>query len=154
MDDELRERREETWRLYVEMGVSFTETAARIADQFDEKQTTIKTDISRMSDWLPKLDEGDLFNSHSRLREIRSARQRQRQYEMMAQREEDYEAASRIATRITKNVRVEREMCEALGIISEEPTDFELAQDLDPEDEALLDEWAGVGEPLELEDLG
>ena len=153
MDEHIRERREETWRLLHEMGVDYSDVVRRIADQFDEKETTIRTDISRMDNWLPKLDDGDLYNGLSRARELRSARYRQRQYEMMAQRDEEYEVASRIADRIAKNLVMEREFVQALGLISEEPVDTEVAQGLDETDEALLDEWSQVGEPLDPEEI-
>lgn len=156
MRDSLRERREETFELLIVMGVGFNETVARIADQFDCAEGTVKSDINRMSEWLPKLDPDGAGSSYTRLREVRQARQRQRRYEMMAQRDDDYQAASRIADRLIKNIRLEVELSERFGLVDDEPADLELAQDLDPEDDALLDEWAGVGEPLELgsEDTG
>ena len=42
MRDELRERRERTWELLVVMGVSYSQTVTRIADNFDCAAGTVK----------------------------------------------------------------------------------------------------------------
>lgn len=142
MKQDLRERRERTWELLVVMGVSYSQTVSRIAENFDCAESTIKTDISRMETWVGDLDVS-YYSGVSRLRELRQARQRLRQYEMQAQQEEDPDLASRINKKITDNLKADIRMSQKLGLTNEEPTQIDVGG-LDPEDEDLLDEWCGL----------
>jgi len=152
MKEELRERRERTWELLVVMGVSYSQTVSRIAEQYDCAESTVKTDISRMESWVGDLDVS-YYSGVSRLRELRQARQRLRQYEMQAQQDEDQDLASRINDKIAKNLKADLRISQKLGLTNETPTEVEVGG-LDPEDEELLDEWCGVeGESVELEDM-
>ena len=152
MKEELRERRERTWELLVVMGVSYSQTVSRIAEQYDCAESTVKTDISRMESWVGDLDVS-YYSGVSRLRELRHARQRLRQYEMQAQQDEDQDLASRINDKIAKNLKADLRISQKLGLTNETPTEVEVGG-LDPEDEELLDEWCGVeGESVELEDM-
>ena len=152
MNEELRRRRERTWELLVVMGVQYSDAVRRIADQFDCAESTVKTDISRMECWV-----GDLgvsyYSGVSRLRELRHARQRLRQYEMQAQQDEDQDLASRINDKIAKNLKADLRISQKLGLTNEEATQVEVSG-LDPKDEELLDEWCGIeGEGVDLEDM-
>lgn len=152
MREELRERRERTWELLVVMGVSYSQTVSRIAENFDCAESTVKTDISRMESWVGDLDVSYYFGV-SRLRELRQARQRLRQYEMQAQQDEDPDLASRINDKIAKNLKADLRISQKLGLTNETPTQVEVSG-LDPEDEELLDEWCGLeGESVDLEDM-
>lgn len=152
MREELRERRERTWELLVVMGVSYSNTVTRIAEQFECAESTVKTDISRMETWVGDLDVS-YYSGVSRLRELRQARQRLRQYEMQAQQDEDPDLASRINDKIAKNLKADLRISQKLGLTNETPTQVEVSG-LDPEDEELLDEWCGVeGESVDLEDM-
>jgi len=152
MKEELRERRERTWELLVVMGVSYSQTVSRISDQYDCAESTVKTDISRMESWVGDLDVS-YYSGVSRLRELRQARQRLRQYEMQAQQDEDQDLASRINDKIAKNLKADLRISQKLGLTNETPTQVEVSG-LDPEDEELLDEWCGIeGESVELEDM-
>jgi len=142
MREELRERRERTWELLVVMGVSYSNTVTRIAEQFDCAESTVKTDISRMESWVGDLDVS-YYSGVSRLRELRQARQRLRQYEMQAQQDEDPDLASRINDKIAKNLKADLRISQKLGLTNETPTQVEVSG-LDPEDEELLDEWCGL----------
>lgn len=153
MRDELRERRERTWELLVVMGVSYTDTVQRISQEFDVAEGTIKSDISRMENWVGELDVS-YYSGVSRLREMRQARQRLRQYEMQAQSDEDYQLAAKINEKYWKNVRADLRVSQRLGLTNEEPHEIEVADGLDPEDEDLLDEFCGVeGEAVDLEEM-
>lgn len=152
MREELRERRERTWELLVVMGVSYSQTVTRIAENFDCAESTVKTDISRMESWVGDLDVS-YYSGVSRLRELRQARQRLRQYEMQAQQDEDPDLASRINDKIAKNLKADLRISQKLGLTNETPTQVEVSG-LDPEDEELLDEWCGLeGESVDLEDM-
>lgn len=152
MREELRERRERTWELLVVMGVSYSNTVTRIAEQFDCAESTVKTDISRMESWVGDLDVS-YYSGVSRLRELRQARQRLRQYEMQAQQDEDPDLASRINDKIAKNLKADLRISQKLGLTNETPTQVEVSG-LDPEDEELLDEWCGLeGESVDLEEM-
>ena len=134
------------------MGVSYSQTVSRIADQYDCAKSTVKTDISRMESWVGDLDVS-YYSGVSRLRELRQARQRLRQYEMQAQQDEDQDLASRINDKIAKNLKADLRISQKLGLTNETPTQVEVGG-LDPEDEELLDEWCGIeGESVELEDM-
>lgn len=152
MREELRERRERTWELLVVMGVSYSQTVTRIAENYDCAESTVKTDISRMESWVGDLDVS-YYSGVSRLRELRQARQRLRQYEMQAQQDEDPDLASRINDKIAKNLKADLRISQKLGLTNETPTQIEVGG-LDPEDEELLDEWCGLeGESVDLEDM-
>lgn len=152
MRDDLRERRERTWELLVVMGVSYSQTVSRVADQFDCAEGTVKSDISRMEDWIHELDVS-YYSGVSRLRELRQARQRLRQYEMQAQQDEDHKEAARINHKIKSNLETDIRMSQRLGLTNEEPTEIDVGG-LDPEDEELLNEFCGIEseEAIDLED--
>lgn len=152
MKEELRERRERTWELLVVMGVQYSQAVSRVANQFDVAESTVKTDISRMETWVDKLDVS-YYSGVSRLRELRQARQRLRQYEMQAQQDEDADLASRINDKIAKNLKADLRISQKLGLTNEETTQVEVSG-LDPEDEELLEEWCRIeGKGVDLEDM-
>ena len=152
MKEELRERRERTWELLVVMGVQYSQAVSRVANQFDVAESTVKTDISRMETWVDKLDVS-YYSGVSRLRELRQARQRLRQYEMQAQQDEDADLASRINDKIAQNLKADLRISQKLGLTNEEATQVEVSG-LDPEDEELLEEWCRIeGEGVDLEDM-
>lgn len=153
MRDELRERRERTWEMLVVMGVSYGQVVTRIAQEFDCAEGTIKSDISRMETWVGDLDVS-YYSGVSRLRELRQARQRLRQYEMQAQQDEDASLASKINDKIAKNLRTDIRISQKLGLTNEEPTQLEIAEGLSEEDEELLEEFCGMeGEAVGLEEM-
>lgn len=153
MRDELRERRERTWELLVVMGVAYGQVVTRIAQEFDCAEGTIKSDISRMETWVGDLDVS-YYSGVSRLRELRQARQRLRQYEMQAQQDEDPSMASKINDKIAKNLRTDIRISQKLGLTNEEPTQLEIAEGLSEEDEELLEEFCGMeGGAVELEEM-
>lgn len=153
MRQDLRERRERTWEMLVVMGVSYTDTVSRVASEFDCAEGTVKSDISRMEDWVGKLDVS-YYSGVSRLRELRQARQRLRQYEMQAQQDEDPDLASRINDKYRKNVVKDLRISQKLGLTNEEPQQVEVAGELSEEDEELIEEFCGMeGETVDLEDM-
>ncbi|UTF56010.1 hypothetical protein [Natronosalvus rutilus] len=153
MRDELRARREETWRLLVEMGIGYSDAVARIAENFDCNESTVKTDISRMETWIGELDVA-YYSGVSRLRELRQQRQRLNQMALEARQQEDLTTEKSVRQEIRQNLESDMRMSQRLGLTNEEPQQFELAQGLEPEDEELLDEFCGVeGEAVSLEEM-
>lgn len=153
MRDDLRERRERTWELLVALGVSYGDAVARIAQEFDCAEGTIKSDISRMDRWIGKLDVS-YYTGVSRLRELRRQRQKLEQLALEAAQNEDLAEQRKlrktIADIVVKDVRISQK----LGLTNEEPTQIELAGELSPEDEELLDAFTGAEEDLvDLEEM-
>lgn len=126
MNDELRERRKRTWLLYIVRGVSFTATMERLADEFDCAEGTIKADISRMDDWLPKLDPEDLSDGISEVREARENRQRLQQMALQARQDNDPERELKIRRQIDQSIEKFVTAKQSLGMLPEEPDKQEL----------------------------
>lgn len=153
MRDELRERRERTWEVLVELGVDYGDAVSRIAQEFDCAEGTVKSDISRMDSWIRDLDVA-YYTGISRLRELRSQRQRLNQMAMQAQQDEDLAEERKIRKTILDSIIKDIRASQKLGLANEEPTQVELASGLDPEDEDLVDEFAGIGgEEVDLEEM-
>lgn len=153
MRDDLRQRRERTWELLVVMGIEYSQAVTRIASEFDCSEGTVKSDISRMESWLSELDV-NYYSGVSRLRELRQQRQRLNQMAMQAQQDEAREEELKVRKEIRRNIEKDIKMSQRLGLTNEEPTEIELADGLDPEDEELLEEFCGVeGEPVDLEEV-
>jgi len=153
MRDDLRERRERTWELLVALGVDYGDAVSRLAQEFDTAEGTIKSDISRMDTWVGKLDIS-YYTGVSRLRELRRQRQKLEQLALQAASDEDIPEQRKlrktIADLVVKDVRISQK----LGLTNEEPTQIELAGELSPEDEELLDAFtAGDADLVDLEEM-
>jgi len=169
MRDDLIRRRERTFELLYEMGVPRSEVVSRLADEFDVAETTISTDIGRMSDWITS-DEISvpLADGALRIAMVHSQAQELVRLGMQAERDGDLAEARRCRKAAGNLVKSEGEMAERLGFTEEQShpeisVDFgsrEAASGLKPEDESLLDEWCGLtgdgdavdGTKIELED--
>lgn len=153
MRDDLRERRERTWELLVVMGIEYSKAVSRVASEYDCAEGTVKSDISRMENWVGELDV-NYYTGVSRLRELRQNRQRKWQMAMQAQQDEDLGLERKIRKDIDDNIVKDIRMSQRLGLTNEEPTEIDIGGELSEEDKDVLDEVCGVeGEAVDLEDM-
>lgn len=115
MDEELRERREKTWNMLVVRGFDYSKVVSRLADEYDMSEGGIKSDIHRMDDWLPKLDDISYQSGVSRLRELRENRQRLQQMALQARKDDDLEQELKIRRQIDKAVQTDIQLSQSLG---------------------------------------
>lgn len=121
MDEELRERRAETWRLLIVQGRSYGDVVEHIAAKYDVSESGVRTDISRMGDWVPKLSRIDDEAGHSRVRELRDARQRLQRMAEEAKKDGNFSREERLIGQITKNIQLDVSLCQSLGLTVSEP---------------------------------
>lgn len=143
MRDDLIERREETWDLLQVKGFSTSEVARKLAQKYGVKEATIRKDISRMDNWLDKLDDHTSKTAASRMREFRQNRQRMHQMAMEARQNGDLDTELKIRRAIDSNVEIDVELSQSLGLTTREPDRAEVAvetRELDPESEAQFDD--------------
>lgn len=126
MDPEIRERRLDTWDMLVVKGLDFSKVVSRLAEQYDTTENAIKTDISRMDNWLPKLDIASQKSGVSRLRELRQNRQRLQMMAMEAHQQGDLEKELKIRRRIDKAVETDVKLSQSLGLAEKEPEQVEV----------------------------
>ncbi|MDY6780418.1 MAG: hypothetical protein SV760_07730 [Halobacteria archaeon] len=130
MDDSLVERREETFDLLVNKGISYSKVVDRISRNYDITESGVKSDISRMDDWLPKIIEQ---SDHSRedgkvrLHELKSNRERLQRMAMEAQRDDDLHQELQIRRKIEDSIELEVALRQSLGLMEREPSEFENA---------------------------
>lgn len=138
MDPELRERREMTFDLLVIKGFPYRKVVEQVSSEYDTSQTCIETDIYRMKNWLPKLADSDATRKDGvmRLRELRQSRQRMQRMAMEAQREGDRYQEMAIRDRITKNIKLDLEMSQSLGIAERAPDKSEVAMSVSDGDKS------------------
>jgi CheY-like chemotaxis protein len=147
---DLRERREETYRLLYRLGIPYSDAVARLAEQYDVTEAAIRKDIERMSGWITDLDV-PLADGLLRVRQVREQAQELEQIALQAQQNEDLTEARRAREAIVKAVETEDQMARRLGLTEEAPQTVEIVDGLDPEDEKLLDEWCGLqGDAVDL----
>jgi hypothetical protein len=126
MDDDLRARRWQTWQMLKVNGVRYTDVVSRVANDFDVSEGTVKSDISRMDDWLPKLVEGDVSSGLSHLMELRSVRQRMHELAQDTREAgEDDQLDPRdeidILRRIADMIESDVELAQSLGMMDKAP---------------------------------
>jgi hypothetical protein len=126
MDAELVSRREETWQRLVVHGQSYRNVVQAIAKKYDATESAIETDISRMDDWLPKLDASSLESGVSRLREQRQNRQNLQQLARKAREEGNLEMELKVRRQIDRAIETDVELSQSLGLTDEEPEEVEM----------------------------
>jgi len=129
MKEELRKRRDETFEMLVVKGYDYSRVVTTLAERYDVTPSTIKTDINRMSDWLPRLSHYDADNGQGKLRELQKNRQRLHQLATEARQDDDRLEELKIRRHIDKSVQTEVELAQSLGEMHEEPDEHELAAD-------------------------
>jgi hypothetical protein len=149
---DLRERRQETYRLIYRLGLPQRDAVSRLADQYDVTEAAVRKDIQRMSGWITDLDI-PLADGLLRVRQIREQAQELEQLALQAKQDGDLAEARRCREAIVSAVETEDKMARRLGLTEEAPQKVEVVDGLNPEDEELLDEWCGLaGDGVELED--
>lgn len=143
MRPDLRERRRETFRLMYRLGLPQRDVVARLADQYDVSEAAVRKDIQRMSGWITEIDV-PLQDGVLRVRQIREQVQELEQAALEAKQDGDLAEARRCRDAIVKAIKTEDQMARRLGLTDEAPNQVEEIDGLDPEDEALLDEWCGL----------
>jgi len=119
MQEELRKRRDETFEMLVVKGYDYRRVVNTLADRYDVAPGTIKSDINRMDDWLPRLAWYDDDDGQARLRELRKNRQRMHQMATEARQDDDTELELKIRRNIGKAVETEVELSQSLGQMNE-----------------------------------
>ena len=157
MNDELRERRRETYRMLYRHGVDHAEVVARLSEQYGVTRDAIRKDIKQMSDWLPKIQVG-LEEGVLRLSKIRDQHQDLELVALQARQDGDLTAEIQARKAIVQTLEAEAEMAERLGLTGddEEETWAEpIETGLSLTQEAFVDEWSGVAtEPTYLTEDG
>lgn len=161
MNAELRDRREDTYHLLVAHGIAQSEVVTRLSDQYGVSKSAIRKDIRQMPTWLPKLSV-DFGAGIVRLTRLRDQQQKLEQLSLQAERDKNYNAAVGARREIRKAIMAEEQISVRMGLspegeaADEDAWDDEIATGLDPEDEALLDEFCrvddGVGESITVDE--
>jgi hypothetical protein len=126
MQEHLRKRRDETFEMLVVKGYDYARVVTTLADRYDVAESTIKSDINRMSDWLPHLSHYDDDNGQGKLRELQKNRQRLHQLATEARQDDERLEELKIRRRIDKSVSLEVDLAQSLGEMHEEPDKKEL----------------------------
>ena len=123
MDDDLRQRREQTWELLVVRDESYTAVCETLADEYDVTVHAIEKDIARMDDWLPKLDAASTKSGASRIRELRRNRKRRRELlrEVQADPEASRSEELRLLREIDEAVQMDVQISQSVGMTQREP---------------------------------
>jgi hypothetical protein len=119
MQEHLRKRRDETFEMLVVKGYDYSRVVSTLADRYDVAESTIKTDINRMSDWLPHLSHYDDDNGQGKLRELQKNRQRLHQLATEARQDDERLEELKIRRRIDKSVSLEVDLAQSLGQMHE-----------------------------------
>lgn len=153
MRDDLRQRREDTWEMLVVQGFSYTRVVNRLAEKYNVSEGAIKSDIHRIDDWLPDLNEVSQKSGVSRLRELRQNRQRLQQMALEAREAGNTDEELAIRRQIDKAVQTDVELSQSLGLTDREPDQVEhsgavtqLTHELTDDQAAQLDEITGGSE--------
>jgi len=126
MQEGLRKRRDETFEMLVVKGYDYRRVVDTLAERYEVTASTIKTDINRMGDWLPRLAWYDDDDGTARLRELRKNRQRMHQMATEARQDGDVELELKIRRNIGTAVETEVELAQSLGQMNEEPEELEV----------------------------
>lgn len=119
MREELQKRRSETFEMLVVKGYDYQRVVTTLADRYDIAPSTIKTDINRMDDWLPRLAWYDDDDGAGRLRELQQNRQRMHQMATEARNDGDVNLELKIRRQIDSAVETEVELAQSLGAMNE-----------------------------------
>lgn len=132
MDSDLLERREKTFDLLVVEGRPYSQVVATIARQFDCAESTVRTDISRMTErengqpgWIVDMTQAQAATKDglTRLLELRRNRQRLQQ---LAADADDAEVELQIRERIDDSIDLDVALSQSLGHTDREPASVEV----------------------------
>lgn len=128
MKEELRKRRDETFEMLVVKGFDYSRVVSTLAARYDVAESTIRSDISRMDDWLPRLSFFDDDDGEGRLRELRMNRQRLHQMATEARKNDDLETELSIRRTIDTAVETEVSLAQSLGQMTETAEQVEITE--------------------------
>lgn len=139
MKPQLVERRERTFELLIVEGRRYGDVVAMIADEYDISESGVRSDISRMDDWLPELVEDDHARKDglARLKELRMNRQEMRRLygELKEEIKHDPEADPRvlidILERIDDSLDLDFALSQSVGHTDTEPAQVEVEHSFD-----------------------
>lgn len=156
MRPDLRERRIATWEQLVVKGQRYSDVVEHIAEDYDCSPRTVEGDISKMDEWLPKLEPEISDMGVSRIRELRRNRQRMQQMATQAQAQGDPDVELKVRREIDRNIKDDVNIAQSLGLTREEPAKHShmLTSELDDDAEAMLD-WVtrdAGGESTDVDD--
>ncbi|WP_101294155.1 hypothetical protein [Halegenticoccus soli] len=148
MNDKLRARREETYRMLVAHGRPQAEVIARLSDEYGVTKNAIRQDIKQMTEWLPDLSV-DFGAGIVRLTRLRDQQQELELLAMKAERDENYNAAVGARREIRKAIMAEEQIASRMGLAPEGEADEnawekEVQSNISRVEEALLDEFCGL----------
>lgn len=128
MKPSLRERREKTFDLLIVAGYDYSEVVDRISEKYDITASGVRSDISRMENWLPELVEDDAVRKDGlvRLKELRANRQRLNRMAREAAARDDLETELRIRERIDDNLDLDVALSQSLGLTDRRPAELEI----------------------------
>lgn len=126
MNDELRKRRDETFEMLVVKGYEYARVVTTLSDRYGVAESTIRSDINAIGDWLPKLSILDGAGP-GRLRELQKNRQRLHQMATEARTDKDPHLELKIRRSIDSAVETEVELAQSLGEMDEEPDQVEVS---------------------------
>ncbi|WP_436347050.1 hypothetical protein [Natronorubrum sp. FCH18a] len=156
MKDELRQRRQETYRMLVAHGISHSEVVKRLSDSYDVSKSAIRKDIKNMNSWLPDLSV-DFSAAIVRLTRLRDQQQELESVALQARRDGDPRTEIRARQEIRKSIMAEHNIATDVGLTPDSGEGAaaleEIDTGIDPEDEALLDEFCGIEGDLDAVEL-
>jgi hypothetical protein len=135
MKEELLQRRRKTWELLVVKGYDYGDVVTQLAAEFDCAESTLRSDIRRMPEWIDKLAHFDDDSGTGRLLELRENRQRYHQLATEARTDEDLSSAERrkqelrFRRQIDKAIEMDIELSQSVGETHEEPDKHEVSGD-------------------------
>lgn len=128
MNEDLRKRRDETFEMLVVKGYDYSRVVTTLADRYGVAESTLRSDINAIGEWLPKLSILDGAGP-GRLRELQKNRQRMHQMATEARSAEDPHLELKIRRSIDSAVETEVELAQSLGEMDEEPDEIEVSGD-------------------------
>lgn len=121
MSAKVRERRIKTWKMYFVEGVPYGEVTSTLSEEYDVTVHMIRKDIANIDDWLPRLDTYSLEDGTSRLRELRTVRQRVQGLAKEAREDDDREEELKHLKEAMKMIERDIELSQSLGFTPKEP---------------------------------
>lgn len=125
MQESLRKRRRETFEMLVVKGYDYSRVCETLAGRYDVAESTIRTDINRMGDWIDKLAHFDDDRGIGRLLELQDNRQRLHQMATEARQADDLDQELRVRKTIDKSLMTEVELAQSLGQMAREPEEHQ-----------------------------
>lgn len=144
MPKDVTERRERAHDLLVIEGRGYEETVARLTEEFDVAEPTVRDDLRNMSEWVGDLLRPDPTGA-SRLLELREARERLYDMAREAREAGDRDLERKILEGVRRSITADLQLTESLGL-TEPPGEIEAPEPREGEEHPTSDETADVAE--------